>query len=81
MHLQEETSAGPDSLVALDLILAAWEEGTDSGIKPEMMAFAALFTGLTDLVSEFGEEHVAALTERLSERIRRGEFTHYTTTQ
>ena len=40
---------------ALSFILAAWEEGTDSGIAPEMMAYAALYTALTDLVASFGE--------------------------
>ena len=36
---------------ALNFILEAWEEGTGSGIAPEMMAYAALYTALTDLVA------------------------------
>ena len=34
------------SFLALSLILAAWDEGTDNGVAPEQMAYAALFTGL-----------------------------------
>ena len=43
---------------ALNFILEAWEEGTESGIAPEMMAYAALYTALTDLVASFGEDSV-----------------------
>ena len=45
-----------ESLKALNFILEAWEEGTGSGIAPELMAYAALYTALTDLVAAFGEE-------------------------
>ena len=41
---------------ALNFILEAWEEGTGSGIAPELMAYAALYTALTDLVASFGED-------------------------
>ena len=74
-------TAGRDSVEALDLIIAAWEEGTESGIAPEMMAYAALYAGLSDLVGAYGETHVAAMAERLAFRIRNGEFTHYTLKQ
>ena len=35
-----------DSLKALGFILEAWEEGTESGVAPELMAYAALYTAL-----------------------------------
>ena len=70
-----------DTLRALGLILEAWEEGTESGVAPELMAYAALYTALTDLVATFGEDHVAAMTRGLSSRVRRGEFTLYDTKQ
>ena len=49
-------------------------EGADAGVAPEMMAYAALFTGLTDLVGAFGEDAVAALLGRLVHRVENGEF-------
>ena len=63
------------SFKALNLILAAWDEGTECGVPPEQMAYAALFTALTDLVGQFGEEAVIGLTRGLEGRINTGEFT------
>lgn len=70
-----------DSHDALRLMLSAWEEGTDAGISPEMMAFAALYTGLSDLVGAIGEDQVASLMERLAIRVRGGEFSFSATHQ
>ena len=64
-----------DSLKALGFILEAWEEGTESGVAPELMAYAALYTALTDLVAAFGEESVADLALGLAKRVNKGEFT------
>ena len=66
--------SGDDSLRALNYILEAWEEGTSSGIQPELLAYAALFTALSDLVASYGEEAVAKLTAGLGVRIQSGEF-------
>lgn len=55
-------------------MVTAWEEGTDAGISPETMAFAALYTGLSDLVGAKGEHEAAIIMERLAIRIRGGEF-------
>lgn len=63
-----------DSLRALNCILEAWEEGTSSGIAPELMAYAALFTALSDLVAAYGEDAVAKLTAGLGVRVQSGEF-------
>ena len=63
------------SFRALSLILAAWDEGTESGVSPEQMAYAALFTALTDLVSLYGEDAVKKLACGLERRIEMGEFT------
>jgi hypothetical protein len=74
--------AGDDARVkALNYILEAWEEGTESGIAPELMAYAALFTALTDLVASFGEESVISLVDGLAPRVRKGEFTLYRSRQ
>lgn len=69
------------SLKALDFILEAWEEGTGSGIAPELMAYAALYTALTDLVACFGEESVVTLVNGLGPRVQKGEFTLYRSRQ
>ena len=39
------------------------------------MAYAALFTALTDLVAIYGEAAVVVLTRGLEKRIGEGEFT------
>jgi hypothetical protein len=75
MEIGQLAASNDESLRAFGLILDAWEEGTDSGVPAEMMAYAALYTALTDLVAAFGEDAVAALTDGLAPRVRRGEFT------
>lgn len=62
------------SIAALGIVLAAWEDGTDAGIPPQMIAYAALFAALSDLVGAYGEEAVADLTTSLAMRVRKGEF-------
>jgi hypothetical protein len=69
------------SFKALNLILAAWDEGTECGVPPEQMAYAALFTALTDLVANFGEDAVVKLARGLERRINVGEFTLHRTRQ
>lgn len=73
-HTELSTSED-NSFRALGLILAAWDEGTESGVAPEQMAYAALFTALADLVSLYGEEAVIKLARGLERRIECGEFT------
>lgn len=81
MQAVSEAEDQSDSFKALSLILEAWDEGAEQGIPSELMAYAALFTALTDLVSAFGEEAVANMTRSLDKRVRQGEFTIYSTTQ
>jgi hypothetical protein len=77
-----EALEGDDSrMKALNYILEAWEEGTGSGIAPEMMAYAALYTALTDLVASFGEDSVVILVNGLVPRVQKGEFTVYRSRQ
>lgn len=73
-QLEEPTVENPN-LYALDLILAAWDEGVDSGVSPQQMAYAAMFTALTDLVAIYGEDAVIKLTKGLEKRLTEGEFT------
>lgn len=60
---------------ALRYILDAWEEALHDGIEPEMLANAALFAALADLIGVYGEDAVANMTNGLSRRIIHGEFT------
>lgn len=81
MQLFNGLDADDSTYRALSLILEAWDEGTESGVPNEQMAYAALFTALTDLVSQFGEEAVVKLAQGLEKRIRIGEFTLHHTRQ
>lgn len=74
MQCVEEHEIENPNLKALDLILAAWDEGVDTGVQPQQMAYAALFTALTDLVAIYGEPAVIHLTRGLERRIEEGEF-------
>ena len=53
-----EITGDDDSLQAFDLI--------QRGVAPELIAYAALFTALSDLVGAFGEEAVATLARASS---------------
>ena len=68
-------AAGDDSLRALGHILEAWDEGEGDGIAPELMAYAAIYAALTDLVGAYGEDAVSAMATGLAQRIQDGEFT------
>ncbi len=81
MQLFQGLDADDSTYRALTLILEAWDEGTESGVPNEQMAYAALFTALTDLVAQFGEEAVVKLAQGLEKRIRVGEFTLHHTRQ
>jgi transcription initiation factor TFIIIB Brf1 subunit/transcription initiation factor TFIIB len=81
MQAFEAVESDDARMKALNFILEAWEEGTGSGIAPEMMAYAALYTALTDLVASFGEESVVTLVNGLVPRVQKGEFTVYRSRQ
>ncbi len=60
--------------VALDRILDAWDDALGDGCEPELIATAAIFAALSDMVDAYGENAVAEMAETLPERIRGGEF-------
>lgn len=72
---QEDLAIAEKKSVALTCITEAWETALAEGVDAEIIAHAALFTALSDLISTYGEEAVAALVERLPDRVRTGEFT------
>ena len=81
MQLCELAETSEDSLKALGIMLQAWDQGAEDGVAPELMAYAALFTALTDLVGIYGEVAVATMAKGLVGRIERGEFTSPNTLQ
>lgn len=85
MRSGQQTSQSPEldaqKQAALGYILDAWEEALHDGIEPEMLANAALFAALADLISSYGEDAVARMTGGLSRRIQHGEFTLERTAQ
>ena len=60
---------------ALRYILDAWEEAVYDGLHPDCIATAAIFAALSDMIASYGEEPVAVMADRLSQRMRNGEFT------
>lgn len=66
---------------ALRYILDAWEEALHDGIEPEMLANAALFAALANLIGAYGEDAVAKMANGLSRRIDHGKFTLKRTSQ
>lgn len=61
--------------VALAYLGEAWDGAIAEGVDPEIVAHAALFTALCDLIATYGEEPVAVLAGTLPKRIRDLEFT------
>ena len=72
---QEDLAIAEKKRVALTYLVEAWDEAVAEGVDSEILAHAALFAALSDLISTYGEEAVAGLAQRLPERIRAGEFT------
>ncbi|MFZ5735140.1 MAG: hypothetical protein ACOY4O_20610 [Pseudomonadota bacterium] len=59
---------------ALSYLNEAWAEARHDGVDGDCLAQASLFAAFAELVSTYGEEPVAKLTEGLANRIRNGEF-------
>ena len=60
--------------VALGYLHEAWAEAQLDGVDGDCLAQACLFSALAELVSTYGEDATAKFAERLSARIRNGEF-------
>jgi len=71
---KEDTLIAEKKRLALAYLSEAWDSAMAEGVDPEIVAHAALFTALADLVSTYGEQAVADLAESLPERILAFEF-------
>jgi len=61
--------------VALEWLTEAWADAEAEGIEADIIAHAALFAALTDLVDRYGERAVGDMAGRLQGRIMAGEYT------
>lgn len=64
------------ALVAMNLIVDAYEAALSRGASPETVATAAVSSSLGLMVQIHGEEAVAKMVEELPSKIRAGTFTH-----
>jgi hypothetical protein len=71
----ETLSIAEKKRVALAYLGEAWDGALAEGVDSEILAHAALFTALCDLIATYGEEPVAELAKSLPKRIRAREFT------
>ncbi len=60
--------------VALAYLTQAWDEAVADGVTSDVLAHAALFAALSDLIVSYGEPAVADLAATLKERILNREF-------
>jgi len=78
---KEERSIAEKKRVALNCLNDAWDEALGEGVDPDILAHAALFTALSDLVAAYGEEAVAEFATKLPQRVRDFEFSLDVTVQ
>ena len=71
----EDLAIAEKKRVALNYLSDAWDSALAEGVDPEIVAHAALFTALCDLIATYGEDAVAELATTLPKRIRDLEFT------
>ena len=72
---REDIAIAEKKRVALAYLSEAWDGAIAEGVDSEILAHAALFTALCDLIATYGEEPVAELAKTLPKRIRALEFT------
>jgi hypothetical protein len=60
--------------LALGYLQDAWVEARHDGVEDDCLAQTSLFLALADLITTYGEEATAQYAEKLSARIRNGEF-------
>lgn len=70
----EDSTIAEKKRLALTYLSEAWEEAESAGVDSEILAHAALFTALSDLICTYGEEAVSGLAKSLPERIEAFEF-------
>lgn len=72
---QDAVPIAEQKKVALAYLTQAWDDAVAEGVESDVLAHAALFAALSDLILSYGEEAVAELAASLEGRIRNREFT------
>jgi hypothetical protein len=70
-----EVSVSEQKRLALSYLTQAWGDAVAQGVESDVLAHAALFAALSDLVMSYGEDAVAELAASLEGRVRNREFT------
>lgn len=81
VETEEKIDLQEQKHMALRHILDAWQDAVIDGVESDMLATAAIFAALSDMVTSYGEEQVAQMISGLPDRIRQGEFTLNRVTQ
>jgi len=71
----EPGSEREQKMAALSYLNEAWAEARLDGVDDDAMAQACLFAAIAELVTTYGESAAADYADKLSKRIRNGEFT------
>lgn len=71
---KEDSVIAEKKKLALAYLSEAWDDAAADGVDSEILAQAALFTALADLVTTYGEKPVADFAEALPDRIMALEF-------
>jgi hypothetical protein len=74
MRSIEERAIAEKKRLALAYRTEAWDEAVAEGVDSDILAHAALFAALADLIGTYGEQAVAKLAEGLPRRIQAFEF-------
>ncbi len=70
----EDRQIAEKKRMALTYLTEAWDAAAAEGVDVEILAHAALFTALAELVDTYGEEAVAGLAANLPAKIRAFEY-------
>jgi hypothetical protein len=70
-----DVSISEQKRLALNYLTQAWGDAVAQGVESDVLAHAALFAALSDLVTSYGEDAVAELAASLVGRVRNREFT------
>jgi len=70
----DELSAADARRAALNYVSEAFAEAVLDGIDVDAFAEAAFCAAFRELIAAHGEDCVAAMADRLPERVRQGEF-------
>jgi len=71
---QDDAVIAEKKRLALAYLSEAWDGALADGVDPEILAHAALFTALADLIATYGEDAVAELAKTLPRRVEAMEF-------